>query len=91
MPTSGDKEEALRRRSIWAYSRTNYLKRHYSAEEWQQANLKRQIRDLTARIQQGQSWLATVPRSDRRYSTWSCKVAELRLKRRQLQAKLTGL
>ena len=71
----------------WAYIPTPATRRHTKAD-WQQANIKRQIADLDARIRSGMGWLATIPRKDARYPAWSCKVAELRLKRARLQRQI---
>ncbi len=74
------------RQKVWAYSRTPYLKRFYTAEQWQDDNTAREIKDLEARIRAGRGWLATIPTTDSRYPKWSCKLAALRLQLARLTA-----
>lgn len=72
------------RRQVWAYTKTPNRPK-YGHEDWRNAKLNRQIRNLEARIQAGKGWLNTIPTTDPRYSKWSCKLAELRLKQDMLR------
>ena len=72
----------------WRTGRTPYLTHHYSAAEWQSANYKRRINDLTARIQSGKSWLATIATIDPRHPVWTQKIAALQAERAVLQRRL---
>jgi len=80
--------QATGRHHAWGNIRTPYLKRFYTAAEWQNANYKRRINDLTARIRDGKTWLETIKTTDPRHPVWSRKIEALHAERAVLQRRL---
>jgi hypothetical protein len=48
------------------------------------AQKQRQINDLTARIESGKGWIATIPTTDPRWARWQAKLLELHRLRQSL-------
>jgi uncharacterized protein with NAD-binding domain and iron-sulfur cluster len=84
MPT----RQATGRRHAWGNIRTPYLEQFYTAADWQNANHKRRINDLAARIRDGKTWLATIKTTDPPYAIWSRKIEALLAERAVLQRRL---
>ena len=75
----------------WSDSRTPYLHQFYTPAQWQAANIKRQIADITARIRDGASWLQTMPSTDPNRAKYQARINALKLHRVLLTVKLKKL